>query len=92
MAALLATPARLAIRCADHAPYDGRLRRRIEAAIRQAGAPLTVTTEKDWIKLRAHWPADLPLAVARLQVRWTGRRPLPALVGERLVRPQGGSR
>ena len=90
--ALLGRPALLAIRCADHASYAGRLRRRIVAAVRREGAPLTVTTEKDWIKLREDWPADLPLAVARLRVRWTGRRPLPALVGERLAQPEGGSR
>lgn len=92
VAAFLQGPALLAIRCADHAPYAGRLRQRIVAAVRQVGSPLTVTTEKDWIKLRDHWPADLPLAVARLRVRWTGRRPLPELVRERLVQPGGGSR
>ena len=39
--------------------------------------------KKDWIKLREGWPADLPVAVARLEVRWTGARALPDLVGER---------
>jgi len=82
-AALCGGPPLLAIRCADHAPYDAALRARIGAAIARVGAPLTVTTEKDWIKLQAVWPLELPVAVARLEVRWTGARTLPDLVGER---------
>lgn len=85
VAALLGREAALAVRCTDHAPYGPALLARVVAAVRGAGAPLTVTTEKDWIKLAGRWPADLPLAVARLTVRWTGGRALPDLVGERLA-------
>ncbi|HPF71886.1 MAG TPA: tetraacyldisaccharide 4'-kinase [Candidatus Krumholzibacteria bacterium] len=75
----------LAVRCADHEPYAPARLARITAAIRASGAALTVTTEKDWVKLQGRWPADLPVAVARLDVAWTGGQALPALVGERLA-------
>ena len=59
------------------------VRRRVWRELRAAGSPVTVTTEKDWIKLRDGWPEDLPVAVAVLELRWTGARTLPDLVGER---------
>jgi len=74
----------LAIRCRDHADYTGRLGGRLAAAVRAAGSLPTVTTAKDWIKLRTVWPADLPVVVARQELVWTGKKALPALVGERL--------
>jgi tetraacyldisaccharide-1-P 4'-kinase len=83
VAAVRGTPPTLAVRCADHEPYRAGVRRRVWRELRAAGSPVTVTTEKDWIKLRDGWPADLPVAVAVLELRWTGARTLPDLVGER---------
>src|SRR5690606_25304878 len=74
----------LCLRCADHARYEARLLAKVTAILRRAGRPLAVTTGKDWVKLRTIWPADLPVAVARLDVSWTGGRALPELVGARL--------
>ncbi|MBE0564557.1 MAG: tetraacyldisaccharide 4'-kinase, partial [Krumholzibacteria bacterium] len=92
VAAALGGPPVLSIRCTDHAPYGRQLLARVTGALRGAGAPLAVTTEKDWVKLAAVWPDDLPVAVARLDVRWTGRRALPDLVGERLDAATGSGR
>ena len=74
----------LAVRCRDHADYSGRLGARVAAEARAAGGLPTVTTAKDWIKLRTVWPADLPVVVARQDLVWTGKKALPALVEERL--------
>jgi tetraacyldisaccharide-1-P 4'-kinase len=89
-AAALGRPAVLAVRCEDHAAYGAGARARIESALRAAGRPLTVTTEKDWTKLAARWPEDLPVRVARQELVWTGTKALPALVGERLSRRREG--
>lgn len=71
---------RLAVRCADHCRYDGRLLARVLAAGRRAGVVGWITTEKDWVKLRAVWPAGLPIEVALLSVAWTGTPMLPEVV------------
>ncbi|MFO7607757.1 MAG: tetraacyldisaccharide 4'-kinase [Candidatus Krumholzibacteriia bacterium] len=88
----LGTAPVLCLRCADHARYEERLLARVAAILRRAGRPLAVTTQKDWVKLETIWPADLPVAVARLDVRWTGGRALPDLVGERLDAATGSAR
>ncbi|MCP4572022.1 MAG: tetraacyldisaccharide 4'-kinase [bacterium] len=74
----------VAIRCRDHADYEGRLGERVLGAVRAVAGAITITTAKDWIKLRSIWPADLPVVVARQELVWHGKTTLPALVGERL--------
>lgn len=53
----------------DHHAYDKRdVARLVQAA---AGVDYVVVTEKDAVKLRAHWPADAPEPlVAELDVHW----------------------
>jgi tetraacyldisaccharide 4'-kinase len=53
----------------DHHAYDERdVARLVQAA---AGVDYVVVTEKDAVKLRAHWPADAPEPlVAELDVHW----------------------
>lgn len=72
------------VRCRDHADYAGSLGERVVAEARAVADATTVTTVKDWIKLRESWPADLPVVVARQDLVWRGKTTLPALVGERL--------
>ncbi len=84
VAAVLGRPADLAIRCDDHATYDSPMVARITSAMRDTGSPTTVTTAKDWIKLKDVWPRDLPVLVAAQELVWTGAKALPDLVRERL--------
>jgi tetraacyldisaccharide-1-P 4'-kinase len=83
-AAVLGCAPRSVVRCRDHADYDRRLRELVLAEVRRAGDVLTVTTAKDWVKLRRFWPGELPVAVAGQDLAWTGKKALPELVGERL--------
>lgn len=57
----------------DHHPYDaGDIERLVRA---QAAADYVVVTEKDAVKLRRRWPADVPEPlVAVLTVRWEHNR------------------
>ncbi len=77
--ALGAAP-RVSVRCADHCRYDGGLLAHVLAVGRGHGVVQWVTTEKDWVKLQPLWPPAIPLAVARLEVRWTNALALPEVV------------
>lgn len=82
--ALLDEPPVMAVRLGDHAAYGPQVRRRLLAAIRAAGAQSIVTTAKDWVKLRADWPDDLPASVIELELVW-GQNETPAeVIGGRL--------
>jgi|GEM_PF-769890 len=89
LAGTLGTQPVLAIRCGDHVRYAPRLVATIAAAVRSAGADELVTTSKDWVKLQAFWPEDIPVRVAELVIRWGQATALPALVGERLAEFNG---
>jgi tetraacyldisaccharide 4'-kinase len=71
---------RLSVRCGDHCRYEGGLLDRALAVGRARDVTAWITTEKDWVKLRPLWPTELPLTVARLEVRWTGVPALPEVV------------
>lgn len=91
-ASLLQDAAVLAVRCGDHCAYGAELTARILAAGRQHGVTAWITTQKDWIKLRRHWPADQPVYVVRQTVVWIGAETLPDLIEERLASLVRGSR
>jgi tetraacyldisaccharide-1-P 4'-kinase len=67
----------------DHHPYQSADVDRLLAAGRQAGVIAWLTTRKDWIKLAALWPTDIPLHVVELEIVWEGEKTLPDLVEER---------
>ena len=83
-APLLADPAVLAVRLADHETYAPRLVAGIVEAMTAAGAQDLVTTAKDWVKLEPFWPVDRPVFVMDLLISWGNAPTLPDLVGERL--------
>jgi len=80
---LLAAEPKLAVRLADHTTYGPRLVARVCRALAAAGCASLVTTEKDWIKLAAFWPADVPAFVIDLKIVWGKGETLPDLVRER---------
>jgi len=82
---VLKNEAVLAVRCGDHAMYAPRLVAKITGAAREAGADFMVTTAKDWVKLKPFWPADFPVLVADLEIRWGSGKTLAELVREHLV-------
>ncbi len=90
-AGMLPSPPALALRCPDHAAYEGGLLRRIRQECDAARIEAVVVTEKDRVKLDACWSDGPELHVLEMNVRWTGERALPDLVGERLdaVRGEG---
>lgn len=53
----------------DHHPYSVGDVEEILKKWRRAGTPDIITTEKDAVKLRALWPAEVPLWYAPLEVR-----------------------
>ena len=74
-------------RFGDHHDYDAADLKRIVADARAAGAEVVVTTGKDWTKLRALWPGDLPAVVTSQELRFAGEgdeRALLDLVLERV--------
>ena len=80
---LSATP-RLAIRLGDHAEYGTALSERIAAALVADHCDGLVTTAKDWVKLVAVWPSDMPIWIVDLELVW-GQDTTPAdVVGGRL--------
>jgi tetraacyldisaccharide 4'-kinase len=81
---LLASPARLAVRLADHQPYGPGLSDRLQRHMHGARCDALVTTAKDWIKLAPFWPGGIPAHVVEMGISWGDDQALPALVGERL--------
>lgn len=82
---LLTSEPVLAIRNRDHCAYDADSVDTMLAEGRSNGVTDWITTEKDWVKLASHWPADLALATVRLSISWHGKQTLPDLVEERLT-------
>lgn len=82
---LLEAPPVLAVRVDDHCRYDARLVRRVLDAGRRAKVGAWVTTAKDWVKLEALWPAEVPASLVLQRVQWRGSQALPQLVVGRLA-------
>ncbi|MBC7370454.1 MAG: tetraacyldisaccharide 4'-kinase [Bdellovibrionaceae bacterium] len=57
----------------DHHVYTAENVATIISDLERAGITDAITTEKDFVKLRALWPQDAPLWVAPLEVRLLGR-------------------
>lgn len=57
----------------DHHVYSPADVEAIIAALKSAGNPEVITTEKDYVKLKTLWPKDTPLWVAPLEVQLLGR-------------------
>jgi tetraacyldisaccharide 4'-kinase len=74
----------LIVRFADHCPYTPHDVRWLQDTGRQAGVTAWVTSGKDWVKLQADWPVELPVAVPQLEIVWPVEKTLPDLVEERL--------
>jgi tetraacyldisaccharide 4'-kinase len=53
----------------DHHPYNAADVASIIKLWREKGSPALITTEKDFVKLKALWPADVPLWYAPLEVQ-----------------------
>lgn len=53
----------------DHHPYRAADVTSIIGKWREKGSPDLITTEKDFVKLKALWPADVPLWYAPLEVQ-----------------------
>ena len=75
----------LIVRFADHCPYTPHDVRWLQDTGRKAGVNAWVTSGKDWVKLKADWPAELPVAVPQLEIVWPAEETLPDLVEERLL-------
>ncbi|MBU8871995.1 MAG: tetraacyldisaccharide 4'-kinase [Gemmatimonadales bacterium] len=72
------------IRCSDHVRYTPDLVRSVLLEMKKSGAKSLVTTAKDWVKLEALWPEDVPLVVADLDIWWGDRNALPDIIEERV--------
>ncbi len=83
-ARIVGTPPALMIRCGDHVRYTRHLVQRILQMIKRDRAEQLVTTAKDWVKLEALWPDDIPVVVADLEILWGIKNTLPDLIEERV--------
>lgn len=86
---LLTSPARLAVRLADHEPYSEALVQRVRHAVITANCGSLVTTAKDWLKIAPHWGETPPAFVIDLEIVWGNGETLPELVGKRLKAAEG---
>jgi len=66
----------------DHAEPDTATMNRICRRIRDCGAEMILTTEKDCIKWLSLWPDDIPIAYPRLRTEFTeGGNEIERLIG-----------